>query len=228
MAGLRHTGYLAGIIIVVLLLTATLIPENPLYNINWALLATVIVFAAVLSFFRQFEQQRVNSKLIALVATMASLAAASRIAFSAIVSLQPATFIIMISGYVFGGQVGFMVGAVAALVSNFFLGQGPWTPWQMFCWGMCGVLAHLLSLKQDQFQLVSFTVLAGICGVLYGWVINIWHWAAFVYPLNINTFLAVYASSLPFDLIHAAGNIVFSLLFGGTFYQILRRFKKYI
>ncbi len=216
------------ILIVILLLAATLIPENPLYNLNWALLSTMIVFVGILAFFWRFEKKQVNSKMIALIATMSSLAAVSRIAFSAIVSLQPATFIIMITGYVFGAQIGFMVGAIAALVSNLFLGQGPWTPWQMFCWGMCGVLASLLSLKQEEFRLVSFTVLAGLCGFFYGWVMNIWHWAAFMYPLNAKTFLAVYASSLVFDGIHAAGNVVFSLLFAGTFYHILCRFRKYI
>ncbi len=220
--------YVLSILISFVLLAATIIPENPLYNLNWALLSTMIVFVGILAFFWQFEKKQVNSKMIALIATMSSLAAVSRIAFAAIVSLQPATFIIMITGYVFGAQIGFMVGAIAALVSNFFLGQGPWTPWQMFCWGMCGVLASILSLKQEEFRLVSFAVLAGLCGFFYGWVINIWHWAAFMYPLNIKTFLAVYASSIVFDGIHAVGNVVFSILFAGTFYHILCRFRKYI
>ncbi len=220
--------YVLSILIVFVLLAATIIPENPLYNLNWTLLSTVIVFMGIMAFFWQFEKQQVSSKMIALIATMSSLAAVSRIAFSAIVSLQPATFIIMITGYVFGAQIGFMVGAIAALVSNFFLGQGPWTPWQMFCWGMCGVFASILSLKEEEFRLISFTVLAGLCGLFYGWVINIWHWAAFMYPLNAKTFLAVYASSIVFDGIHAVGNVVFSILFAGTFYRILCRFRKYV
>ncbi|NLG32631.1 MAG: ECF transporter S component [Syntrophomonadaceae bacterium] len=225
---LFRSRYVVSLLIVVLLMAATIIPENPLYNLNWALLSTLIVLMGILTFFWHFEKKQVNSKTIALIATMSSLAAVSRIAFGAIASLQPATFIVMITGYVFGAQIGFMVGAIAALVSNFFLGQGPWTPWQMFCWGMCGVFASILSIKQEEFRLASFTALAGLCGFFYGWVINIWHWAAFMYPLNAKTFLAVYASSIVFDGIHAAGNIVFSVLFAGTFYQILRRFKKYI
>ncbi len=220
--------YILVVLMIVLLLAATIIPENPLYNLNWALLSTIIVFLCILAFFWQFEKTQVNSKMIALIATMSSLAAVSRIAFSAIAGLQPATFIVMITGYVFGANIGFMVGATAALVSNLFLGQGPWTPWQMFCWGMCGVFASMLALKQEKFTLLSFTVLAGLCGLFYGWVINIWHWAAFMYPLNAKTFLAVYLSSVAFDVIHAVGNVVFSVLFAGTFYHILCRFKKYI
>lgn len=220
--------YLLVLIILILFMVATLIPDNPLYNLNWALLSTMMVLSTILVFFWSFERSKVNSKLIAFIATMSALAAVARIAFSAIVSLQPATFIIMISGYVFGPQIGFMVGAISALVSNFFLGQGPWTPWQMLCWGICGVLASLLGSGQRDFKLGRFTLLAGFCGLFYGWAINIWHWAAFMYPLNLKTFLAVYAASLAFDLIHAIGNIVFSVLFGRTFYHVLRRFQKYI
>jgi energy-coupling factor transport system substrate-specific component len=220
--------YALVLIMLILLMVATLIPENPLYNLNWALLSTLLVFVAILVFFWSFERSQVSSKLVAFIATMSALAAVARIAFSAIVSLQPATFIIMICAYVFGPQIGFIVGAISALVSNFFLGQGPWTPWQMLCWGLCGVLASFLAIGQNEFRLGRFTVMAGFLGLFYGWVINLWHWAAFMYPLNIKTFLAVYASSVVFDVIHAIGNMVFSVLFGTTFYHVLKRFKKYI
>lgn len=215
------------LIIMLLLLAASLFPANPLYKINWALFSTIIVLLGILMFFGKFEKAAISSKQIALIATMASLAAISRIAFSPVASFKPTTFIIMITGYVFGAQTGFMVGAVAALASNFFLGQGPWTPWQMLCWGICGVLAALLGVGQDDYKPLSFVILAGACGYLYGWLINIWHWAAFIYPLNIKTLLAVYAASFTFDTLHAAGNVLFSILFGKAFYQILRRYRRY-
>lgn len=219
----------SGIIIITvsaLLLTVSMIPENPLNHINWALLSALLIGLALLTFFWSFEKRRLNSKEITLIATMASLAAISRVPFAAIMSLQPTTFLVMITGYVFGPHTGFMVGAAAALVSNFFLGQGPWTPWQMFCWGMCGVAAALLSGRLKGFQLIPFVVLGGVCGYLFGWIMNIWHWVGFIYPLTWNTFLATYAASFPFDTLHALGNIAFSLFFGKSFYHILLRFKK--
>jgi len=195
---------------------------------NWALFSIVIIGLSIMAFFWSYEKSQAGTKGIVIIATLASLAAVSRIAFSAIASFKPTTFIIMISGYVFGPKTGFMVGAVTALVSNFFLGQGAWTPWQMLCWGLCGVLAGVLGTRQSEFRPVIFTLLAGFCGYLFGFIMNIWHWVAFVYPLTLKTFMAVYAASFVFDSLHAAGNVVFAIIFGPAFYKILRRFKKYI
>lgn len=208
-----------------LLLALSVVPANPLYDINWALFSAVIIGLAMLAFFWRFERSGATSKEVALIATMASLAAVSRIPFTIVPGVQPTTFIVMITGYVFGAQTGFMVGAVAALVSNFFLGQGPWTPWQMFCWGLCGVSAAALAGRLREFKPGVFMILAGLWGYLFGWIMNIWHWLGFVYPLTIETFAATYVASFPFDTLHAAGNVIFSVLLGKSFYQILMRFK---
>ncbi|MDD2620158.1 MAG: ECF transporter S component [Syntrophomonadaceae bacterium] len=218
--------YIALAVILILLFMSSFFPANPLYRINWALLSTIIVVCSLLWFFGKFDKGQITAKEIALIATMASLAAITRIVFSPIASFKPTTFIIMISGYVFGARTGFMVGAVTALASNFFLGQGPWTPWQMLCWGLCGVLAGVLGNKQKDYHALSFIILTGACGYLYGWLLNIWHWVAFIYPLNIKTLLAVYVASFAFDSLHAAGSIVFASIFGKPFYQILRRYRK--
>ena len=195
---------------------------------SWAVLSMIILGFALLSFFWRFEKRDVSPKEIALISTMASMAAISRVLFAAIMNVQPTTFVVMITGYVFGPHTGFVVGAIAALVSNFFLGQGPWTPWQMFSWGMCGVSAGLLAGIQKGFKPGRFTVLAGLWGYLFGWIMNIWHWIAFVYPLTWKTFIATYAASFPFDTLHAAGNVVFALIFGQSFYYTLSRFRKKI
>ena len=76
--------------------------------------------------------------MIALVATLAAFAALGRIAFAAVPNVKPTTDIVLISGYALGGGPGFAVGALAGLTSNFFFGQGPWTPWQMAAWGATG------------------------------------------------------------------------------------------
>jgi len=169
------------------------------------------------------------TKEVALIATMAALAAVGRVPFAFIPGVQPTTFIVMMTGWVFGARIGFLTGAIAALSSNFFLGQGPWTPWQMAAWGLGGAVAGLLSKKQEaELPLVRFTLLTFLWGFLFGWIMNIWHWIGFIYPLNMKTFMATYAVSLPFDSLHACGNAIFSLTFGTTFHRILRRFRKRI
>jgi energy-coupling factor transport system substrate-specific component len=193
---------------------------------NWAIIAVVSTILFVFYFFRRFEKAEVSAKEIALIATMTTLAAIMRVPFAVFPSVQPTTFLVMITGYVFGAQTGFVVGALTALVSNFFLGQGPWTLWQMLGWGICGSIAALLAKQEKGFNLKNFTVLAAFCGYFFGWIMNIWHWVGFVYPLNMKTFLATYVASFPFDTLHVLGNIAFSAVFGQTFYTVLKRFQR--
>ena len=100
--------------------------------------------------FAWYERTHPSTRVIALVATLAALAAIGRIAFAALPNVKPTTDIVLISGYVLGGAPGFAVGAVAALASNIFFGQGPWTPWQMVGWGGVGVVGALLGHVTDR------------------------------------------------------------------------------
>jgi len=208
-----------------LLLLLSIWPGRSLGNWNWGLLAATILTVALAGFFWQFERRQNSIVQLSFIATISSLAALSRIAFVPIAGLQPASFIIMITGYVFGSQTGFLVGAISALVSNFFLGQGPWTPWQMLAWGICGLLAGCLGQALSAFRLLPFVFLCTFSAFLFGWITNISYWSSFVHPLNWSSYLGSCITSFPFDLIHAAGNLAFSLLFGTHFYQLLFRFQ---
>lgn len=193
---------------------------------NWAIFAIAITILCIIFFFWRFEKAEVSAKEIALIATMTTFAGISRVPFAAFPSVQPTTFLVMITGYVFGGQTGFVVGALTALVSNFFLGQGPWTLWQMLGWGVCGGVAAFLAKSEKNFSVRKFAVLSASCGYLFGWIQNIWHWLCFVYPLNFKTFLATYIASFPFDTLHVLSNIVFTYAFGEIFYLVLKRFQR--
>jgi len=196
---------------------------------NWAIIAIVISILCIFLFFWRFEKAEVSAKEIVLIATMTTLAGIARVPFAAFPSVQPTTFLVMITGYVFGGQTGFVVGALTAVVSNFFLGHGPWTLWQMLGWGVCGVLAALLAKMRARsphgFSVKTFAVLAAFSGYLFGWIQNIWHWLGFVYPLNLKTFLVTCLASFPFDTLHVISNLLFSLVFGKIFYDVLNRFR---
>ncbi|HHX96676.1 MAG TPA: ECF transporter S component [Clostridia bacterium] len=191
-----------------------------------AIIALVCLLFCLGTVFYNFEKKVVTAQEIALLATMTTLAALFRLPFAFFPNLQPTTFLVMITGYVWGSQKGFLVGALAALVSNFFLGQGPWTPWQMLAWGLCGALAGILGRKAVDYNSKKFAWLAFFCGYLFGWLINFWHWLAFIYPLNLKTWLVVCLASFPFDTIHALGNLMFSIILGPLFYPILKRFRQ--
>jgi energy-coupling factor transport system substrate-specific component len=191
---------------------------------NWGLIATVLAVLAVAAFFFEFEAAALSSKEVALVAMLGTMSAVLRIPFAALPSVQPSTYLVICSGYVFGPVAGFMVGAITALVSNFFLGQGPWTPFQMLAWGLLGVLAAYLR----RFNLGRFgLVVLGVTGAyLYGWIVNTWYWASFIYPLTFKTFLVYQLSSVWFDSFHAIGNAVFLGIFGVRTIDILERFRR--
>ena len=209
---------------VVALVAPAIIRDFDSNFLNWGILVTVMVVLVILAFFFEFESAAMGSKEIALVAMLGTLSAAARIPFAAIPSVQPCTFIIICSGYVFGPVAGFMVGAVTALVSNLFLGQGPWTPYQMLAWGLAGVSAALMRrFKPALIWLIPFGVL---WGYLYGWIMNTWYWVAFVYPLTFKTFLFYQSTSLWFDTFHAIGNAIFLGVFGLKTIGILERFQK--
>lgn len=202
-----------------------LFPSCPLNALmNWGLVAVTLVILTTAAFYFEFEVVALSSKEIALVSMLGTISAVLRVPFAAIPGVQPCTFLVICSGYVFGPVAGFMVGAMTALISNFFLGQGPWTPFQMFAWGMVGVsAAYIRRFNLGRTWLVIFGI---VCGYLYGVIINTWFWASFVYPLTLRTFIVTQLNSMWFDTFHAIGNAIFLGLFGIKTIAILERFRK--
>lgn len=202
-----------------------LLPDSPFTAfMNWGLTATVLVVLAIVAFFFEFEARAAGSKEIALIAMLGTLSAVLRVPFAVIPGVQPSTYLIICTGYIFGPVAGFMVGAITALVSNFFLGQGPWTPYQMFAWGLAGIsAAYLRRFHLNRWWLILLGI---IWGYLYGWLVNLWYWVAFIYPLNLRTFLVYQLNSVWFDTLHAVGNAVFLGIFGVKTIAILERFRK--
>lgn len=193
---------------------------------QYLLLSICMIMLAFIPFFYRFERRKLKAEEIVLIAMLAAIAAISRVAFVvAPPSVQPASFVIMMAGLVFGAETGFMVGCIAALVSNIFLGQGPWTPWQMFAWGMIGFTAGLWRNRiwlQSKFGKVIFGF---IWGFLYGWIMNIWHVLGFLQP-SLGTFALAYVASFPHDLLHAVTNAFFLLVFANSWLQILERIQR--
>lgn len=203
---------------------APLFPRTPMeFLLNWGVTATIVVILAILAFFFEFEAIALSSKEISLIAMLGTLSAVSRVPFAVIPNVQPCTYIIICSGYVFGPVAGFMVGAITALVSNFFLGQGPWTLYQMFAWGLAGVSAAYL--RRFDLGKIPLIIFGAIWGYLYGWIMNTWFWASFIYPLTLKTFLTYQLTSIWFDTFHALGNAIFLGFFGAKTIAILQRFK---
>jgi energy-coupling factor transport system substrate-specific component len=154
-----------------------------------------------------YERTRGGARELGLVAVLVAAATAGRIAFAAIPSAQPVTAIAIVTGVALGPRAGAAVGAGAALLSNTFLGQGPWTPWQMLLWGLAGASGGWLAplLRRSRVALMAF---GGAWGLVFGAGMDIWQLAAFGPALTLSAFIAVHARAVPFDLVHALTNVI--------------------
>jgi energy-coupling factor transport system substrate-specific component len=165
-----------------------------------------------------------SAKQLALIATLGAAAAAGRVLFAAIPGVQPVTVITVVAGAALGARSGFAVGAVAAFVSNFFLGQGAWTPWQMLAWGACGVAgAAAAPLLQRRYALAAFCF---VLGMGFSALMDVWNWLAFYDEHTWQTFVATHARGLPFDLSHAIGNVLIALAAGPELRRLLDRYAR--
>lgn len=189
---------------------------------SWQLASFTLLALALAGGFAWWERSRPSSRTVALVATLAALAVLGRIAFAAIPNVKPTTDIVLIAGYTLGGAPGFAVGATAAIASNIFFGEGPWTPWQMLAWGLVGLAGAALARWR-----IPRLPMAAICagaGLAYGAITNLSLWVPYS-SHTLSSYLLIEGQGLPFDIAAAIGNFVFYLAFGPALIRSLRRFR---
>ncbi len=190
----------------------------------WPYQVIALFILLIVAFIYQFEREEFSTKQLTLIAMISGISAVLRIPFSNFQGIQPCTTLIICSGFVFGPIAGFFVGALTPFVSNFFLGHGPWTPLQMIGWGLPGLTAGYLGRTQINFKVVI--LFAIVWGFLYGWIMNIWHFAFFVKPHTFETFIRTYILSIGWDVTHAFGNALFMGIIGERTIRILTRYKE--
>jgi len=194
--------------------------------VSWIAGSLLVLAVGLAGGFAWYERSQPTTRVLALVATLAALAALGRVAFAPLPNVKPTTDIVLIAGYVLGGAPGFVVGAVAALSSNLFFGQGPWTPWQMVAWGAIGLLGALLArLSGRRLGRVPLALCCLLSGYLFGAVMNLYDWITFSGDHTRAKLIAQFASAFPFDTAHAVGNLVFCLAFGPLLVRALARYR---
>jgi energy-coupling factor transport system ATP-binding protein len=204
------------------------------YSGNWFFgdrkyyfIALLIILETLLPFALVFESRKPQARELVVIAALCALAVAGRAAFFMLPQFKPVTALVIISGVAFGGEAGFLVGALTGFLSNMFFGQGPWTPWQMFAFGLIGFLAGVLFskgwLSRERAALAVYGGLATL--VIYGGIMNPAHvLISQTQPVG-EMFLAAYVQGIPFDLIHAAATVTFLLLLAPAMLEKLDRIK---
>lgn len=174
-------------------------------------ISILIILETLIPFSLVYESRRPKARELAVISVMCALSVCGRIIFSFAPQFKPSAAVIIITGAALGGECGFLVGAMTGFVSNFFFGQGPWTPWQMFSFGMLGFASGLFFSHFKKLKNKNVMSVFGFAAVLviYGGIMNP---AAVImqYP-NPNAALisAAYISGFPFDIIHAFSTLLF-------------------
>ena len=162
---------------------------------------------------------------LVIIAAMTALSVFGRIVFSFLPGFKPCTAIVIITALYMGRESGFMTGAMTALISNFYFGQGAWTPFQMLVWGLTGYFAGMLADKliKSKPLLVTFGI---ISGAAFSLIMDLWSclWADNAFVLS--RYLALVGSSAFFTLIYAVSNVFFLLVLSKPFGRIFKRLDK--
>jgi squalene-hopene cyclase-like protein/prenyltransferase/squalene oxidase-like repeat protein len=194
---------------------------------TWQVSSFVLLALALAVGFAWYERKRPPARVVGVVAVLAALAVVGRLAFAAIPNVKPTTDIVLFAGYALGAAPGFAVGAIGAIASNVFLGQGPWTVWQMAAWGAVGIGGALLAwgTRGRELGRVELAIYCGIAGFAFGALMDVYQWTLAARQ-DLSSYLAISATSLPYNIAHAVGNVVFCLLIGPVFVRSLRRYRR--
>ncbi len=190
-------------------------------------IALLILVETMLPFFLIFEGRKPQARELTVIAVLCAIGVVGRAAFFMLPAFKPVLALVIVAGVAFGGETGFLVGAMTMVASNVLFGQGPWTPWQMFSAGIIGFLAGVLFrkgwLRRSRVSLCIYGAIATI--VIYGGIMN--PAAALIYTetLNWKLLLTYYVSGIPVDLIHATATVLFLWLAAEPMLEKLDRIK---
>lgn len=191
---------------------------------QYAWISLCVAILSCIPFFLRFERREADTKRLILIACMTALSVLGRIVFAPVPAFKPVTAMVVITAMYFGCEAGFLTGSLSAVISNFYFGQGPWTPFQMFSWGIVGLLAGLIAepLKKSRLALALYGIASG---VLYSFLMDIWTVLWENGSFQFSRYLAALVSAIPFTVVYAVSNVVFLLLFARPIGKILERLK---
>lgn len=191
---------------------------------QYAFISLAVALFACIPFFLTFERGRGASIRSVLIAVLTALSVLGRLLFAPLPGFKPVTAMVVLTAMYFGSEAGFLTGALTALLSNFYFGQGPWTPFQMFAWGMVGLLAGLFA-KRLKSSRVALCVFGALSGIVYSVLMDIWTvlWAdgGFVF----RRYLAAIVSSAGYTALYSVSNVIFLLLLAKPIGSKLQRVR---
>jgi energy-coupling factor transport system substrate-specific component len=195
--------------------------------VSWQVATFALLGAVLVGGFAWYERSRPPARVVALVAALAALAVAGRLVLTPLPNVVATTDVALITGYALGAAPGFAVGALAAPVSNIWLGQGPWTAWEMAGWGMVGLGGALIaSASRRRLDRIGLAAVCGLAGLAYGALLDYSVMVTYGGEQSLDRYLALSARGIPFNVAHAAGNVAIALAAGPALVRMISRFAK--
>lgn len=189
----------------------------------------ISILTALLScvpFFLKFERKNVSISKLVLIAVMVALSVGGRFAFAAVPQFKPVTAIVVMTAVYFGAEAGFLTGSLTALISNMFYGQGPWTPFQMFAWGVVGFTAGILANKKwFKNNVIAVCIYGAAAGVLFSLLMDIWTVISMNGAFNVGGYIAAIGLSLPYTVMYAVSNVIFLAVLNPLLGKTLERIR---
>jgi energy-coupling factor transport system substrate-specific component len=192
---------------------------------SWPLASFAIVAGVLIVGWLAYERARPSARMVAVVATLAAVAALGRDAFVALPDVKPITAIALVVGYALGPLPGFTVGAIGMLASNMMLGQGPYTPWQMAAWGLVGLAGSLLGrLSGRRMGRVGLALACAVMALVAKEIMNLYTWTLGAAHTPA-AFLLIAGQALPFDITDTVASFLFGFAFGPELARLLGRMR---
>lgn len=216
---------IAAVLILCIAVPLTVFLSYTLFNNNRYDIASIIIAVlSTLAFVLSFEKNSANGKLVAVIAVMIAMSVAGRFIFSPLPFFKPVTALVVITALYFGAECGFITGAFSALLSNFYFGQGPWTPFQMMVWGLVGLLSGLLAryIIKNKLTLSLWGIFSGVC---YSMVMDVWTTLWAEGNFNPGRYVFYLSSSLPIMAVYAVSNVIFLIVLTKPIGKKLDRLK---
>lgn len=216
--------WLSGIISV-LIIPAVILAGNLFFDDKqYAFISITVSVLALAQFFLSFERKENAGTKLVLIAVMTALSVAGRMIFAMIPGFKPVTALVIITAIYFGKEAGFITGALSAVLSNFYFGQGPWTPFQMLTWGLIGWVAGMLAKKLVDNK-IYLSIYGFLAGISFSLLMDIWS-TLWMYGLfNLSRYITSVATALPYTALYAVSNVIFLLLLTKPIGKKLERIK---
>ena len=218
--------------IVMLLTFLLLIPATIYFGLRFSgrayyVTSTLVMIETLVPFLLAFENRKPQARELVVIAVLCALGVAGRAAFFMLPQFKPVMALTIIAGVAFGGETGFLVGAMTMLASNFLFSQGPWTPFQMFSMGIIGFLAGVLFrkgwLRRSRGALCVYGAIAAV--VIYGGIMNPASALMYSQEVRWKVLVTYYITGFPMDCVHAAATVLFLLVLAEPMLEKLDRIK---